>query len=120
MSIDPNRYGLITNEFRWVEQYDADLAAAYSKAREMEIPTNFDLANLGSLLTAMFGVVGAARRRFAVDITGTDYITIDDFALKTPARYFTAPEFGVNMLPVIITRAAIIESDNVTKLELWG
>lgn len=120
MSIDPNRYGLITNEYRYAETYDAGIAAIYAKAREVEIPTNFDLAKVGTLLTAMFAVVGAVRRRFFVDLIGTDYIDIDAFASATPPRYFTAPEFSVNNLPTIITRAAIIESENRTKLELWG
>lgn len=120
MSIDPNRYGLITNEYRYAEAYDAGIAAIYAKAREMEIPTNFDLAKVGTLLSAMFAVVGAVRRRFMVDLIGCDYITIDAFETATPPRLFTAPEFGANNLPVIITRAAIIESENRTKLELWG
>lgn len=121
MSIDPARYGLITNEYRWVaDSYDAGIAAAYTKARELEIPTNFDLSTLTALRNALFAVIGAVRRRFVVDLIGTDYITIDDFANATPARLFTAPEFGVTNFPVIITRAAIIESENQTKLELWG
>lgn len=120
MSIDPNRYGLITNEFRYVESFDPVLAAAYSKARELEIPTNFDLSKVGTLLSAMFLVIGAVRRRFMVDLIGCDYITVDAFVAATPPRFFTAPEYNVNNLPVIITRAAIIESENRTKLELWG
>lgn len=120
MSIDPNRYGLITNEYRWAENYDAGIDAIYTKARELEILSNFDLAKVGTLLTALFGVVGAARRRFSVDLIGTDYITIDAFAAATPARYLTAPEFNVTNLPTIITRAAIQESENRTRLELWG
>lgn len=120
MSIDPNRYGLITNEYRYAEVYDSGIAATYTKARELEILSNFDLGKIGTLLSAMFAVIGAVRRRFIVELIGTDYITLDDFTFATPARYFTAPEFNANMLPVIITRASIRESENKTILELWG
>jgi hypothetical protein len=120
MSIDAARYGLITNEFRWKEEYNPTLAAEYIKARELIIETNFDFANIPLLLADIFGVIGATRRRFILDIKGTDYIGIDDFAVSTPARYFHAPEHSANMLPVIITRAAIMESENRTTMELWG
>lgn len=120
MSIDPQRYGLITNEFRWREAYNPALEVDYIKARELEVGTHFDLATIGVVLNDLFGVVGEFRRRFQLDIVGTDYISPDDFVPKTPARYLTAPEFGLSMHPVIVTRCAISEEENLTVLEVWG
>ena len=120
MSINPARFGLITNEYRYREVSDAVIASRYLKARELEIDTYFDLPNITALLTSMFAVVGAVRRRFLVVVKGTDHITIDSFAGQIPARLFTAPEFGVTDLPVIIARAQINNSENRTYLELWG
>ena len=120
MSIDPSRYGLITNEYRWKELFDATMSSTYLKARELEIKTNLDLGLISQLLEDVFDVIGNIRRRFAIDVKGTDFISPNDFSPRTPAFYFTAPEFAVNALPVIVTRATIVESENKTSLELWG
>ncbi len=120
MSIDAARYGLITNEYRWKEVFNSSLSSTYLKARELEIKSNLDLGLITNLLVDIFGVVGAVRRRFAIDIKGTDFISPNDFSPRTPAFFFTAPEFSVTALPVIVTRATIVESENKTSLELWG
>lgn len=120
MSIDPARYGLIRNEFRYREQFDSALDAAYINARELTIDSNLDAANVSALLSSIFDVIGSVRRRFLVVIKGTSYVSIDDFAGGCPPRLFTAPEFGLSNFPVIITRAQIKHSENRTNLELWG
>lgn len=120
MSIDPARYGLITNEYRWKELFNTAVSAAYLKARELEITSNFDLGTITNLLTDIYNVVSVARRRFALDLIGTDFIGPNDFAPRTPAFYFTAPEFNVTALPVIVTRVTLVESENKTSLEIWG
>lgn len=120
MPIDVGRYGYLVQEFRYLQQYDEDLDTKYKRARELDIPTNLSMANIETLIIDMFGVIGSVRRRFEVIVAGTDYISINDFSGSVPARLFTAPEFGVEDLPVIITAAVIKESEDVTELELWG
>lgn len=120
MSVDPARYGLITNEFRFGEVFDQNLSTTYTKAREMVIESNLQKAKITALLTDMFAVIGSVRRRFSVDLSGTDHFTVDSFAFGPPMRYFTCPEFGVTNLPVVIVACTINEDENLTSVELWG
>lgn len=120
MSINPARFGLITNEYRYRERSDPALDAEYLKARELEIDTYFDVDRITGLLNSMFQVIGSVRRRFMLIVKGTDYLTVDSFAGQVPARYLTAPELGVENLPVIVTRVQINNSENRTYMELWG
>lgn len=120
MSIDASRYGLITHEYRYKEAYDGTIDSRYSKARELEIPTHLKLSLIGTLITEMFGVVSAVRRRFIVELDGTDHFAIDDFAGGVPQRYLNAPEIGANNLPCMVTRITIDEDADKTTLELWG
>lgn len=120
MSINTARYGLITNEFRYGESYNATTDARYSKAREMVIESHLDLALITGLLTALFGVVSSVRRRFIVNIKGTTAFSLDSFVGGAPARYFNAPEVGASNLACIVTRATIDEENDETIVELWG
>ena len=120
MPINPARYGFITNEYRYRVVENATLEAAYEKARELEINTKLDVGLITSLLTDLFGVIGAVRRRFVVEFKGTTEFSINDFTDRTPARFFTAPELGVNALPTIVTRINIDEEADLTTVELWG
>lgn len=120
MTINASRYGLITNEFRYKEAYSATIDSRYVKAREMEINSELDLGLVTGLLTDMFGVVGAARRRFMVHLIGTDFLNINSFAGQTPTYTFTSDDLGVSGLSVIVTRAVIDEDEGITSLELWG
>lgn len=121
MSINTARLGLITQEFRFREAYDATVDSRYTKARVMEIQTHLDMALTPALVSAMFGVVSAARRRFVVEINDTDYLGIDDFAGGCPLRYLIAPEVGVPAaLACIVTRMTVDEDAIKTSLELWG
>lgn len=120
MAINPARYGLITNEYRWREAANATTATRYSNARELEIESSLDMANTVTLILQMFGVLDASRRRFAVDIVGTDFIDLNSFATQIPCVYFNCPELNASMLITAITRAVINEDDNITSLELWG
>lgn len=120
MSIDASRYGLITHEYRFREAYNSSLDTTYQKARELEIPTHLDVGLITTLLSDMFAVIGAVRRRFIIDLKSTDEFTIDSFTSAPPARYLEAPELGASNLPVIVTRASINEATNTTVIEVWG
>ena len=120
MSIDPLRYGLITHEYRYREAYNSTLDARYIKARELEISSNLDVGLVNTLITDMFAVIGAVRRRFTIDVLGTSEFGVDSFASGPPARILDAPELSAVNLPVIVTRAVINEETNTTTLELWG
>jgi len=120
MSIDPTRYALITHEYRWKEEYDSTIDSRYSKARELEMPTHLKLSLISTLITTLFNMVKAVRRRYIVELDGTDHFHIDDFAAGPPQRYLTAPEVGANALPCIVSRVTIDEDANKTVVELWG
>jgi hypothetical protein len=120
LTINTARFGLITNEFRFSEAYNSTTDTRYSKARELEIPSHLDLGLISGLLTAMFAVISPVRRRFIVDLKGTDAFSINDFAGQVPARYLNAPEVGAVNLQVIVTRAQINEEEDTTTIEVWG
>lgn len=120
MPIDPSRYGLITNEFRFREAYNASIDTRYAKARELEIPTNMRMADTASLLSDMFGVIGAVRRRFQVEVSGTTSYSINSFSTSVPLVSFTCPEFGVSNLTCMVVGCNIDEEKDSTTLELWG
>jgi hypothetical protein len=120
LSINPARFGLITNEYRYREVTDSVLASRYEKARELDIKTNLDVGLINQLIIDMFGVLGAVRRRFIIELKGTTAFSINDFTERTPPRIFHAPELGANNLPVIVTRLIIDEDSDITTIEVWG
>jgi hypothetical protein len=120
MSVAVDRYGVITREFQFQEAYNATIDTRYAKARELEIESNLDSSLTSSLLTQMFGVIGAVRRRFVVELKGTTDFSVDDFAGQVPVRYFTASEFDITNLPCIVTRLVVDEDADTTTMELWG
>jgi hypothetical protein len=120
MSVNAARYGLITHEYRFVEAYDSVIDTRYSKARVLEIPTHLDIALVATLVTDLFNVVSPVRRRFIVELDGTEVFTIDDFANGSPTRFLTSPEHGVTNKQCIVTRVEIDEDACKTIAELWG
>lgn len=120
MSINPARYGLITNEYRYKEVSNSLVTTRYSMARELEIETALDMANLSTLILEMFGVIGEPRRRFIVELVGTDFIDINSFQGQLPCVYYTNPDHSADNMVCAITRAVIKESENTTVVELWG
>lgn len=120
MTIDASRYALITNEFRWKEAYNATIDSRYAKARELEIPSNFRAADVNTLVADLFNVLGAVRRRFEVELSGTDIYTIDSFTTGAPLVSFTCPEFGVSNLTCLVVGCNIDEEQNKTTITLWG
>jgi hypothetical protein len=120
VTINAARYGLITHEYRFGEAYNATIDARYTRARELELPTELDLGKITTLLTDMFAVIGSVRRRFLVELKGCDSFKLDDFSGSVPARILQAPELGANSLSVIVTRAEINEGEDITTVEVWG
>jgi hypothetical protein len=117
--IDPTRYAFITNEYRREYVRDTTIATRYKKARVLDLDTNM-VGPVTTMLTAMFAVIGAVRRRFEVFVAGTDIFDLDMLAGATLGITLNAPEHEANNLLCIVTRMIIDEDEDQTILEVWG
>lgn len=120
MSIDPSRYGLLTNEFRWETAYSAVVDSRYARAKELDIESLFQTpGNTAPILAAIYAVLGSPKRRFEVTLSDTDVVPDNAFVNYLPNVRLIIPKLNIDGR-YLLTRAVVNEGDNKTVIELWG
>lgn len=120
MSIDPSRYGLLTNEFRWETVYSAVVDSRYARAKELDIESLFqDPTKAAPIVAAIYAVLGSPKRRFEVTVSGASAVAPDSFINGLPNVNLIIPKLNVNGR-YLLTRSVSNEEDDKTVMELWG
>jgi len=120
MSIDPSRYGLLTNEYRWETVYSAVVDSRYARAKELDIESLFqDPTKAAPILAAIYAVLGTPKRRFEVTVSGASAVSPNAFRLFLPNVHLVIPKLNVDGR-YLLTRSVSNEDDDKTVMELWG
>lgn len=118
--IDPNRYALITQEYRFAEVSSVGPAPIYARAKVMDLESNFrDMAKLAAVCAQISAVVGKPRRRLELILSGTTHIGPDSFVGAVPVIQVNIPSLEAYG-NYAMTRAVIDEDQDQTVVEAWG
>ncbi len=122
MTVDPTIYGFISQPYRYAQSSDVNVQNDYEQARIVEVPGVFtDLTDAESVNSVLFDMIKAPRRRFTVEVDGTDVISLDDFDGETPCFTIKSNRYGLSAgLLVIAIGVQINASKNITSIDCWG
>lgn len=122
MPVGNATWGELTQPFRWIDNQDDELLAAFPLARSMEIPTYFsNITGLEAIANERFWLLSEYRRRFDVTVEGVDYLKPADFENTCPGCVLTCAKWGLSAgRRMLIVQFAIDYAANETRLVLWG
>ena len=122
MAVDVITYGELTQPFRWVDNIDNTVLAAFPKARSLEEPTFFStIAAVSTIGTERWNLLKASRRRFNITVDGVDFLTLADYAGQCPSALLTCTRWGLSAgRRVLLVKFETDYSKHEQRIVAWG